>query len=166
MKGLRKKYPDGIPPKELEKELKNQADYIFKRFNSLETRNGQSGRQVATTIGTYMATVNAGIDSITSDRNRQMAIFGLAFTGSADVSKEYLNIWFSAQKLPISIAIAIAKPVVNYTLGTAALNAAKEDKDLKAALNLMAIPHKNGVRVQGEGFNDYGGAFAAVSPRL
>jgi hypothetical protein len=167
MKGLRQKYPKGIPPKELEKEIKNQADYIFKRFNSLETRNGQSGRQVATTIGTYMATVNAGIDSITSDRTRQMAIFGLAFTGSADVSKEYLNIWFSAQKLPISVAIAIAKPVVNYTLGTAAFNAAKEDKDLRAALNLIAVPHnEKGVRVQGEGFNDYGGAFAAVSPGL
>jgi len=163
MKWLNKKYPDGIPTKELEKELKNQPDYIFKRFNSLEIRNGQSGPQVATTIGSYMATVNAGIDSITTDRNRQLAIFGLAFTGSADVNKEYMGIWFSAQKFPIGVATAIAKPLVNYILGTAAFNAAKEDKDLKAALNLIAVPRKNGVRVQSEAFNAYGGAFAGVS---
>jgi hypothetical protein len=74
-----------------------------------------------------------------------------------------MGIWFSAQKFPIGVATAIAKPLVNYILGAAAFNAAKEDKDLKAALNLIAVPRKNGVRVQSEAFNAYGGAFAGVS---
>jgi hypothetical protein len=140
-------------------EMKKQADHVMKRFNSQEIRAGYSGYQVARTMGSYMGTVGSAIDSRSTERSRMLAVFGLGFTASADVSKELLNVYFSEQKLEVSLVVAILKPLVNYTLGSGALAAAQKDKDSKAALMQIAVPQKGGVQAQGAGVEAFSAGY-------
>jgi hypothetical protein len=156
---LSKRYPEGIPDADLQMEMKKQADHVMKRFNSQEIRAGYSGYQVARTMGSYMGTVGSAIDSRSTERSRMLAVFGLGFTGSADVSKELLNVYFSEQKLEVSLVVAILKPLVNYTLGSGALAAAQKDKDSKAALMQIAVPQKGGVQAQGAGVEAFSAGY-------
>jgi hypothetical protein len=156
---LKQQYPDGIPESDLKKIEEAQADLILQRFNSFEVRNGQNSTQVATTLGVYMGTAAAAINSITTDRARVLALTSAIFTGSADSFKEVFNESYKTLKLPNSLIIAFTKPLVSFLSANFAIDEAQKDKKQLQELLTVAVPRKNGVRAQGEGFTGFNSGY-------